>query len=60
MKIFQSGINTLHVSNAIFREYKKFFRDVPEDRYVSWLANKPYYDLSDLGDSQDIGKFLDS
>ena len=58
MKIIQSGINTLHVSNAILREYRTLqtFRKFTPEQLSSLLTWKSYFDLCDL-DSGDIDKF---
>ena len=62
MRIFQSGINTLHISNQILREHGKFgtFRDVPLDANVRYLTWRAYDDLCDFNKSEDVSKFQDA
>jgi len=59
MKIFQSGINTLHIADSRLREHTnlKSFRDIPLDRIIPYLVDSAYRRLGIK--SEDISKFLD-
>ena len=61
MKIFQYGINTLHIANSNLREEKRRLRDVSLDRLISLLVYDSYARLG-TGIEIETGnyyKFLD-
>lgn len=62
MKVYNSGFNTLYISNSCLREHKrilKSLRKIPQERFIDFIIDSAYGRLGIGTEERNIEKFMD-